>query len=92
MNQKLTDVQAEFRKGRRTRDQIDNIHWIMEKQENSRKTSTSASLTMLKPLIVWIPWEDPLEKGMASIPAWRIPWTEEPGGIQTMGSQTVGHD
>ena len=34
-------------------------------------------------------WEDPLEKGMAahsSIPAWRIPWTEEPGGLQSMGS------
>ena len=54
MNQELTDVQAEFRKGRRTRDQIANIHWIMEKQENSRKTSTSASLTTLKPLTVWI--------------------------------------
>ena len=54
MNQELTDVQAEFRKGRRTRDQIANIHWIMEKQENSRKTSTSASLTMLKPLTVQI--------------------------------------
>ena len=40
-------------------------------------------------------WEDPLEKGMAthsSILAWRIPWTEEPGGLQSMGSQTVGHD
>ena len=39
--------------------------------------------------------KDPLEKGMAthsSIPAWRIPWTEEPGGIQRMGSQRVGHD
>ena len=35
-------------------------------------------------------WEDPLKKGMAahfSILAWRIPWTEEPGGLQTMGSQ-----
>ena len=35
-------------------------------------------------------WEDPLEKGMAthsSILAWRIPWTEEPGGLQTMGLQ-----
>ena len=35
-------------------------------------------------------WEDPLEKGMAnhaSILAWRIPWTEEPGGLQPMGSQ-----
>ena len=38
----------------------------------------------------WTPEEDPLEKGMAthsSILAWRIPWTEEPGGLQTMGSQ-----
>ena len=40
-------------------------------------------------------WEDPLEKGMAthsSILAWRILWTEEPGGLQSMGSQRVGHD
>ena len=39
--------------------------------------------------------EDPLEKGMAthsSILAWRIPWTEEPGGLPFMGSQRVGHD
>ena len=40
-------------------------------------------------------WKDPLEKGMAthsSILAWRIPWTEEPGRLQYMGSQRVGHD
>ena len=40
-------------------------------------------------------WEDPLEKGMAthsSILAWRIPWTEEPRGPQSLGSQRVGHD
>ena len=39
--------------------------------------------------------EDPLEKGMAThstILAWRIPWTEEPGGLQSMGSQRVGHN
>ena len=48
------DVQAEFRKGRETRDQIANICWIIEKQESSRKTSTSVSLTTLKPLTVWI--------------------------------------
>ena len=39
--------------------------------------------------------EDPLEKEMAthsSILAWRIPWMEEPGGLQSMGSQRVGHD
>ena len=39
--------------------------------------------------------EDPLEKDMAthsSILAWKIPWTEEPGGLQSMGLQRVGHD
>ena len=54
VNWELPDVQAGFRKGRGTRDQIANITWIIKKQENSRKTSTSASLTMLKPLTVWI--------------------------------------
>ena len=54
MNRELPDVQAEFRKGRGTRDQIANILWIIEKQENSTKTSTSASLTTLKPFTVWI--------------------------------------
>ena len=44
VNPKLPDVQAELRKGRGTRDQIANIHWIIEKQENSGRTSTSASL------------------------------------------------
>ena len=40
-------------------------------------------------------WEDLLEKGMAthsSILAWKIPWTEEPGGLWPTGSQKVGHD
>ena len=40
-------------------------------------------------------WEYPLEKGMttySSILVWRIPWTEEPGGLQSMGSQMVGND
>ena len=40
-------------------------------------------------------WEDPLEKEMAahsSILAWKIPWTEEPGRLPSMGSQRVGHD
>ena len=40
-------------------------------------------------------WKDPLEKEMAthsSILAWRIPWREEPGELQPMGSQRVGHD
>ena len=55
MNHELPDVQAGFRKGRGTRDQIAHILCIMEKkQENSRKTSTSPLLTMPKPLTVWI--------------------------------------
>ena len=54
MNHKLPDVQAGFRKGRGTRDQTANICWIIKKQENIRKTPTSALLTMPKPLTVWI--------------------------------------
>jgi len=50
MNQELPNVQAGFRKGRGTRDQIANIRWIMVKAGNSRKTFTSASLTIQKPL------------------------------------------
>ena len=53
MNCKIPDVQAGFRKGRGTRDQIANIHWIIKNQESSRKTST-ALLTTPKPLAVWI--------------------------------------
>ena len=54
MNRELPEVQAGFRKGRGTRDQIASIHWITEKQRNYRKTSPSASLTTLKPLTMWI--------------------------------------
>ena len=54
VKRELPDVQAEFRKGRGTRDQTANICWIIEKQESSRKTSISALLTMSKPLTVWI--------------------------------------
>ena len=46
-------------------------------------------------LVQSLGWEDPLEKGMAthsSILAWEIPGTEEPGGLQSMGSQRVRHD
>ena len=54
MNCELLDVQAGFIKGRGARGQIANIYWIIKKQESSRKTSTSALLTMPKPLTVWI--------------------------------------
>ena len=54
MNCELPGVQAGFRKGRGTRDQIANIFGTSKKQESSRKTSTFASLAMLKALTVWI--------------------------------------
>ena len=55
VNRELSDVQAEFRKGRGTRDQIANICWIIEKaREFQKKTSISALLMMPKHLIVWI--------------------------------------
>ena len=54
VNHELPEVQAGFREGRGTRDQIANICWVIKKQESSRKTSISALLTMTKPLTVWI--------------------------------------
>ena len=59
------------------------------------------SQTVQNPPAMWetrvrsLDWEDPLEKGMAthsSIVAWRIPWAEEPDGLQSMGLQRVEHD
>ena len=50
---------------------------------------------MLETSVQSLGQEDPLEKGMAthsSIFAWRIPWTEEPGRLQSMGSQRIGHN
>ena len=50
---------------------------------------------MQKTRVQSLGWDDPLEKGMAthfSVLAWRIPWTEEPGRLQSMGLQKVGHD
>ena len=54
VNHELLDVQAGFRKGRRIRDQIASIHWIIEKASEFQKNSTSALLTTLKPFTVWI--------------------------------------
>jgi len=50
---------------------------------------------MLEARVQSLGWEDPQEKEMAihsSTVAWEIPWTEEPGRLQSMGSQRVGHD
>ena len=67
---------------------------------NSKKSSLVAQSVKNLPAVQETPvqslgWEDPLEKEMAthsSILAWKISWTEEPGGLQSMGSQRVGHD
>jgi len=65
-------------------------HWA------SLVAQTVKNLPAMLETQVWsLDWEDPLENGMAthsSILAWRIPWTEEPGGLQSMGSQRVRHD
>ena len=71
VNCELPDVQAEFRKGRGTRDQILNIHWITEKARRlQKKTSTSALLTTPKPLTVWITknWKILREMGIPDHP------------------------
>ena len=52
-------------------------------------------LAMQETQVRFLGWEDPLEKEMithSSILAWKIPWTEEPAGLQSMGLQRVGHD
>ena len=53
VNHEIPDAEAGFRKGRGTRDQIAKIHWIIKKQESSRKTSISALSTIPKPLTMW---------------------------------------
>ena len=54
VNRELPDVQAGFRKGRGTKDQIANVCWIIKKSKRVPEKSTSALLTMPKPLTVWI--------------------------------------
>ena len=54
MNRELPDVQAGFRKSRGTRDRIANIFWIIKKNKGIPEKNNFASLTMLKPLTVWI--------------------------------------
>ena len=108
VNRELPDVQASFRKGRGTRDQISNIRWIIEKarefQKNNYFCFIGASLVaqrlqrlpgMWETGVQSLGGENFLEKGMAthsSTLAWRIPWREEPGRLQSMGSQRVRSD
>ena len=67
------------------------------KSENLRSSMVAQTVKNLSvnqdTCIQSLGWEDPLEMGMATysrILAWRIPWAEEPGGLQSMGSQKVG--
>ena len=58
-------------------------------------SSSSSSSTLQETRVQSLGWEDLLEKEMATHPsifAWKIPWMEEPGRLQSMGSQRVGHD
>ena len=61
----------------------------------TKKKKVNNPPAMWETWVQFLGWEDTLEKGMAthsSILAWRIPWTEEPVGLQSMGSQRVKHD
>ena len=77
-----------------------NLRWLYNLSLKERGASLVAQQlkrlpTMRETWVRSLGWEDPLEKEMAthsSILAWRIPWTEEPGGLQSTGSQRVGHD
>ena len=84
VNHELPDVQAGFRKGRGTRDHIANIRWIIEKAREFQKNI--CFIDCVKAFA---------EKAMAphsSTLGWKIPWTEEPGRLWSMGSLRVGHD
>ena len=54
VNHEIPDVQAGFRKGKGTRDQVSNIRWIIKKAREFQKTPISVLLTMPKPLTMWI--------------------------------------
>ena len=80
INHEYPDVQAGVRKDRGTRDQIANIHWIIEKAREFQKN-------------IYLCFTE--EKAMAphsSTLAWKIPWAEEPGRLQSMGSLRVRYD
>ena len=103
VNRELTDVLAEFRKGRGTSDQVFNIHWIVEKAREFQKNiyfcfirSFLVALTVKNLPAMWETWiqtssqENPLEKEIAShssILTWKIPWT-----LQSIEPQRVGHN
>ena len=71
------------------------MYRLIRGEGGSAARNLSASTQDAETLVQSLGQEDPLEKNMATysrIPAWRIPWTEEPGGLQSMGSQRVRHN
>ena len=72
-----------------------SIHGIFQARVLEWGAIAFSSLPVQETQIPSLGWEDPLEKEMAthsSILAWEVPWTEEPGGLRSMGLQTAGHD
>ena len=75
-----------------------NSNYLVFRAHKINKLGSSDSKelpTMKETWVGYLGWEDPLEKGMAahsSILAWRIPWIEEPGRLQSMGLQSIRHD
>jgi len=70
------------------------VQWLRPRTSLVAQTVKRLS-TMPETRVRSLGWEDPLEKEMAihsSTIAWKIPWTEEPGRLQSMGLQRVGHD
>ena len=71
------------------------LHWSIADYRASLVAQTKNPPAMWETWVLSLGWEDPLEDGMAthsSILSWGISWTEEPGGLQSMGSQRVRHD
>ena len=71
------------------------LYIVYTKLSSLRAQKVKNPLAIQETQLQSLGWEDPLEKGMAThsrITAWRIPWTEEPGGLQTMELKRVGHD
>ena len=69
--------------------------WYLEVRASLVAQTVKRLPTVQETWVQSLGWEDPLEKKMAthsSIHAWKIPWTEEPGGLQPMGSQRVRHN
>ena len=74
--------------------------WVFKEHKSTRRASLVAQTVKSPPAmqetqVRSLGWERALEKGVAthsSVLAWRTPWTEEPGGLQSMGSQRVRHD